>query len=111
MYFGRWTAALLSYPAHQNELPGARHWANRHVDQGWAVAARKTAPQRAAQFRRRPHALSRRAEAFPELDEVRVGEIARDQAVAVILLLDAPHIAERAVREHDCDQRNTVAHR
>ena len=33
-----------------------------------------------------------------------------DQPVAEVLLLDAPHIAEGAVGEHDRDQRNAVAH-
>ena len=51
------------------------------------------------------------AEAFGELDEIRIGEVAGDQPVAEVLLLDAAHIAEGAVVEHDRHQRNAVAHR
>ncbi len=51
------------------------------------------------------------AEAFGESDEIGIGEVAGDQPVAEALLLDAPHIAEGAVGEHDGDERDAVAHR
>ena len=53
----------------------------------------------------------RHAEALGEFDEVRVGQVAGDQPVAVLLLLDAAHVAERAIVEHHDDNRQLVAHR
>ena len=70
----------------------------------------KAAPQRGAQFRRAARAPAGGAEAFGVFDEIRIGEVGGDQPVAEALLLDAAHIAEGAVDEHDGDQRNAVAH-
>ena len=61
----------------------------------------KRAPQRRAQFLRAARPLGRGAEAFGEVDEIRIGEVAGDQPVAELLLLDAAHVAEGAVVEHD----------
>ena len=44
------------------------------------------------------------------LHEIRIGEVAGNQPIAELLLLDAPHIAESAVGEHDRHQRDAVAH-
>ena len=41
-----------------------------------------------------------RAETFGKANEIRIGEVAGDQAIAVLQLLDAPHIAECAVGEN-----------
>ena len=71
----------------------------------------KRAPQRGAQLLRRARALGGGAEAFGESHEIRIGEIAGDQPVAELLLLDAAHVAEGAVGEHDGRERNAVAHR
>src|SRR5690242_14203391 len=82
--------ARCSTPAHlrqEDELPGARHRADRHFDQGRAGAAGEAAPQRAAQLFGQAHALGGRAEALGKAHEVRIGQIARDQPVAVALLL------------------------
>ena len=58
--------------------------------------------------------LRARSASAPKLSrvahEIRIGEIARDQPVAVVLLLDAAHVAESAVVEHDDGERNAVAH-
>ena len=51
------------------------------------------------------------AEASGKGDEIGIGQVAADQPIAVAFLLNAPHIAESAVVEHDGDQRNAVAHR
>ena len=44
-------------------------------------------------------------------DEIRIGEIAADQAVAVAQLLRAPDVAVGAVVEHDRDGGDAVTHR
>ena len=66
-----------------------------------AIASRKARPAR-----RRRRAPAGGAEAFGVFDEIGVGEVGSDQPVAELLLLDAPHIAEGAVGEHNRDQRN-----
>ena len=55
-------------------------------------------------------AIGAGAETFGEFHEVRVGQVGGDQAVAVLLLLDAADIAERAVVEHHRDHRQAMAH-
>ena len=75
--------------------------------------SRRAKPRRSAarSSSGRARALGRGAEALGELHEIRIGEVAGDQPVAELLLLDAAHVAEGAVGEHDRDQRNAVAHR
>ena len=70
----------------------------------------KACRKRLAQFVRALGAHGRGAKAFGKFDEIRIGEVARDQPVAVTLLLDTTHIAEGAVIEKHRHQRNAVAH-
>ena len=70
----------------------------------------KALAQGLAQFRRTCRAHRHGAEAFRELDEIRVGEVVCDLP-AEALLLDAADVAEGAVVEQHRDQRNTMAHR
>src|SRR5262249_44921679 len=48
------------------------------------------------------------SEAFRIAHEIGISEIARDQPVAVLLLLSAPHITEGTIVEHDDGQRNAM---
>src|SRR5262249_16120365 len=54
--------------------------------------------------------LSLGSEAFCVAHEIGIGEIARNQPVAVLLLLGAPHVAEGTIVEHDGGQRYAMAH-
>ena len=96
---------------HLDELPGRGHRAHRHFDQRGHIAPLECAVERKPQLLRTARALGLGAEALGVFHKVRVGEIAGDQPVAVLLLLDAPHIAESAVVEHDGRERNAMAHR
>src|SRR4029077_12883367 len=102
---------LAANPVHENEVPGAWQWANRHFDDARGIAPRQGAPQRAAQVFGRVRARRFGAKASGKGDEIGIGEVAAYQPIAVTFLLNAPHIAEGAVVEHDGDQRNTVAYR
>src|SRR5581483_8674545 len=53
-----------------------------------------------------PYALH--AEQFGELGEARVAQLGGDRAAAEKVLLDAPHVPERAVVEDDRRQRDLV---
>src|SRR6266550_480976 len=102
-------ASATPHARHHDELPRAGHGADRHLDQGGAVAARKGAAQRHAQLLGRARAFRRGAEAVRQTHEIGIGEVARDGPVSVVLLLDAAHIAEGAVDENHGDERNAVA--
>jgi len=91
-----------------NELPWRRHGADQHFDQSRPIAAGKSASERRAQPGRVLGALGGGAEALRKPQEIRIGEIAGDQAVAELSGLKATHIAEATVIEHDGDQRNAV---
>src|SRR5258708_1549011 len=83
--------------------PLASRWqcGDRHLDQRWSIAALEGALERCPQLLRSARTFGLGAEALRIAHEVGIGEIARDQPVAVLLLLDAPHIAEGAIVEHD----------
>src|SRR5437868_5672363 len=105
-------AALLATNLfHEDEFPGARQRPDRHFDDARAVAPRQGAPQWDAQLFGRVGARRFGAEASGKGDEIGIGQVAADQPIAIAFLLNAPHIAESAVVEHDGDQRNAVAHR
>ena len=84
--------------------------ADRNFDQRWTVAAGEGAPQRLPQIIRSLRAHRRGAEAFGEGNEIGIGEVAGNEAVAVVFLLDAADIAERAVVEYHRHQRNAMTH-
>ena len=65
--------------------------------------------QRRPQLLRTARTLGFGAEALRIAHEIGIGEIAGDQAIAELLLLDAPHVAEGAVVEHDDGQRDAMA--
>src|ERR1017187_5935767 len=50
-------------------------------------------------------------EAFPQLDEIRIGQLRPEKAAAVLFKLVAPHIAIAAVVEHDTDEIDPVLNR
>src|ERR1700730_6547510 len=60
---------------HMNELPWRRHGSDRHLDQGRPVAGCEAALERGAKARGVVGALGRRAEAFGEAHEIRIGEV------------------------------------
>src|SRR5262249_58812001 len=78
---------------------------------GRAITAGEPAFERRTQPGRVLGALGRGAEALREPQKARIGEIAGDQAVAVLFGLDAAHIAESAVGEHYRNQRNAMMSR
>ena len=61
----------------------------------------KAARSAARSILRAPRSFAGCAEALGEFDEIRVGQVAGDQAIAELLLLDAADIAEGAIVEHD----------
>ena len=93
------------YAAHLrqiDELPGARHLADRDLDQRRLVAG-EAALQRAPQRFRAGSALSADAEALAQPHEVRIGEVGADHPVAMQALLHVADVAVGAVVEHDDD--------
>src|ERR1700737_3936219 len=101
---------LTSHAGHLDELPRRGHRSDRHFDQRRHVAPLERPPKREAQLLRIARALGPGAEALGVKHEIRIAEIACDHPVAVLLLLDPPHIAEGAVVEHDDCERDVVAH-
>ena len=94
---------------HMDEFPRRRHRTHRHLDQGWAVPAGKSAPERRAKAVRVSCAFGCRTETFGKANEIRIGEVASDQPIAVLQLLDLPYIAKRAVGENHRDKRDAMA--
>ncbi len=94
----------------QDHVPWARHLAHRHMHKTRRVRRERLA-QRVLQHLRRRRAPGAHSEALCECNEIWVGQVAGDQPVAVLLALDAPHIAERAVVEYHRYDRQLVSHR
>src|ERR1700730_17465661 len=88
------TPLTAPYSVHHDELPGAWHLADRHLDKGRAVTVGEGAAQRLAQVVGTCHPGGFGAKTFAEGDKIGIGEVAADQPVAVALLLDAADIAE-----------------
>src|SRR5437899_11176875 len=78
-----------AHARHKDELPGRRHCGDRHFDQRRSIAALEGALERRPQLLRSARTFGLGAEALRIAHEVGIGEIARDQPVAVLLLLDA----------------------
>src|SRR6516225_9048989 len=97
-------------PLHMDERPGARHLADRHLDQTGLARAQRFLERR-AQLLRAAHPRRGDAEAFGEPREIGICEVARDHAVAMLLLLDAPHIAIGVVVEDDEGHWDAMARR
>src|SRR5215472_13331652 len=94
-----------------DELPGRGEGANRHLDQGRYVAPLERAVKRGPELARSAGALGGGSKAFRKAHEVRIGKVARDQPVAVALLLVAAHVAEGTIGKDDRGQGNPVADR
>src|ERR1039457_1081900 len=84
---------------HVDEFPRGRHRADRNLDQR-GLAGSDSGLERGAQLLRVARAPASGAEAFGIFDEIRIGEVRCDEPVAELLLLDAAHIAEGAIREY-----------
>src|SRR5262245_53903033 len=78
-------SSISPHRRHEDELPGARHLADRHLDHRRNIPRGKAATERPAQLLGRERALGSRPEALGITHEVRVGQVARDQAVAELL--------------------------
>src|SRR5260370_38642248 len=83
------------------KFPGRRQRPDRDLDHGRAVAALECPGERGAELRRRAGALGGSPKALREPHEIRIGEIAGDQAVALALRLVAAHGPERPSRDYD----------
>src|SRR3984893_2564895 len=99
-----------AHARHKDELPRRWHCGDRHLDQRRSIAALEGALERCPQLLWRSRTFGLGAEALRIAHEIGIGEIARDQPVAELLLLDPPHIAESAIVEHDDGQRDPMVH-
>src|SRR5262249_60101054 len=98
-----------AHARHMDEFPGRGHLRDRHFDQGRPVAPLERAFERRPQFLWTARTLGLGAEALRITHEIGIGEIAGDEAIAELLLLGAPHVAEGAVVEHDGGQWDAMA--
>src|SRR5262245_6316006 len=104
-------SSATAHARHVDEFPGRRHLRNGDFNQRRPVAALERALERRPQLLWIAGTLGLGAKALCIAHEIGIGEIAGDHAVAELLLLRAPHIAEGAVIEHDHGQRNAMVDR
>src|SRR5687767_1171542 len=87
---------------HHDHVPRARHVAVRYPDQRWRIEGEGLA-QAILELARVERLEGCHAKTVGELREIGVGEVRGDQAIAVVLLLDALDVAEAAIVEHHDD--------
>src|SRR5271166_2041821 len=102
--------SMTSDARHLDKFPRRGHLSDRHLDQCRNIASLERTSERNAQLLRVAGALGFGTEALRIAHEIGIAEIACDYPVAILLLLDPPHIAEGAVVEYDDCERNAVMH-
>src|SRR5690349_4287407 len=91
-----------------DELPGRGQRRNRNLDQAGAIAAGERTLEGGPQLGGVAGTLGCGSEALGEAHEIRVAEVAGDDAVVKALLLVAPHVAIGAVVEDHDRERDAV---
>src|SRR5947199_90712 len=82
---------------HVDELPRARHLAHRDLDHRRPIALGKATAERRTERFGRAHPFGSRPEALRIAHEIRIGQVARDQPIAVPLRLNPAHVPEGIV--------------